>query len=210
MDTGAVYSFEFGSFYVDTVRRLLLREGQSVPIKPKAFDVLVALVDSPGFVSKRQLMERVWPNSFVEEANIHHNISILRKLLGQSGQWIATVHGQGYRFVAEVRRIANANGSPIESGSEQGNAQADTAVRALLETLGLARRGGAESGRVSAVMAEIRVRPGGLTLEIEIPGLRAKPPATEGRERHEDQIDANPAGRRGRRRPVTAGEVERG
>jgi DNA-binding winged helix-turn-helix (wHTH) protein len=179
MGTGTAYSYEFGPFRVDTVRRLLLCQGRPVSIKPKAFDVLVALVDSPGFVSKEQLMERVWPNSFVEEANIHHNISIIRKLLGPGGQWIATVHGQGYRFVAEVRRIADPSGSPGEAGSEQGPSHEERALRALLEVLGLAGRGGTESGRVAGVMAEIRLRPGGLTLEIEIPGLTTRAVETE-------------------------------
>jgi hypothetical protein len=159
--------------------------------------VLVALVDSGGFVSKAQLMEKVWPDSFVEEANIHHNISILRKALGKEGRWIATVHRQGYRLMAEVSRLASPNRSPSEvDRSEQGNGHAETAARALLEGLGLAL------GGVVAAMAEIRVRPGRLTLEIEIPGLQAVMHEIDSAERLEDQED--PKGARPRARMASA------
>lgn len=99
--------YEFGPFRVDAVKRLLLREDQTVQLTPKCFDILLALVESSGkIVDKDELMKRVWPDSFVEEGNLTYNISILRKALGERAgehQYIVTVPGRGYRFVASVR-----------------------------------------------------------------------------------------------------------
>src|SRR5262249_45497623 len=142
-----------------------------------------------------------WPNRFVEETNIYHNICVLRKALGEAGRCIQTASGDGYRFVAEGRRVANSNLSQNEvERSEEAKGHGQTALGAVLENLGFEQRAGTESERIAMATAEIRVRPGGLTLEIEIPGLRAKEPATEGPERNDDQIDANSPGSRGRRR----------
>ena len=86
---------EFGSFRLDSAERLLLRDGQPVSLTPKAFDLLVYLVDHAGrLVTKQALMSALWPNSFVEEANLTFTVSALRKALGdgQDGeQFIQTV-----------------------------------------------------------------------------------------------------------------------
>lgn len=99
--------YEFGPFQADTLRRLLLREGQPVPVTSKAFDTLVALIRNRDRVmEKDELLKTVWPDSFVEEANLAQNVSSLRKALGdQPGEnrYIATVPGKGYRFVGAVR-----------------------------------------------------------------------------------------------------------
>ncbi|HEV8429121.1 MAG TPA: tetratricopeptide repeat protein [Pyrinomonadaceae bacterium] len=101
--------YEFGPFRLDAQRRRLLREGEAVPLKPKDFDTLLALVEQGGHVLPREvLMERVWPGSFVEEGNLSLHISNLRKALGEKRdqhKYIVTVPGQGYEFVADVREL---------------------------------------------------------------------------------------------------------
>ena len=97
-------SIEFGAFRLDPTRRVLWREGEVVPLTPKALDVLAALCEQPGaVVTKDELMRRVWPDTFVEEANLTVHVSALRKALGvqPGGQpWIETVPRRGYRYVA--------------------------------------------------------------------------------------------------------------
>src|SRR5215510_11041784 len=100
------HSYEFGRFRLKTAERILLREGELVPLTPKVFDILVTLVEHGGqVVAKDDLMKRVWPNTFVEEGNLTQNISLLRKALGESPggvQFIETVPRRGYRFVADA------------------------------------------------------------------------------------------------------------
>ncbi|HEU4766194.1 MAG TPA: tetratricopeptide repeat protein, partial [Pyrinomonadaceae bacterium] len=100
--------YEFGRFRLKTAERVLLREGEPVPLTPKVFDILLTLVEHGGqVVQKDDLMRRVWPNTFVEEGNLTQNISLLRKALGETPdgvQYIETVPRRGYRFVAETSR----------------------------------------------------------------------------------------------------------
>lgn len=100
------HSYEFGRFRLKVAERVLLREGELVPLTPKVFDILVTLVEHGGqVVSKDDLMKRVWPNTFVEEGNLTQNISLLRKALGETPggvQFIETVPRRGYRFIAET------------------------------------------------------------------------------------------------------------
>jgi DNA-binding winged helix-turn-helix (wHTH) protein/TolB-like protein/Flp pilus assembly protein TadD len=101
--------YQFGLFLLDEGERTLLREGEPVPLTPKAFDTLLVLVRRCGqTLSKEELMQEIWPDSFVEEANLAVNISLLRKTLGEredGGQYIETYPRQGYRFAAEAREI---------------------------------------------------------------------------------------------------------
>jgi Tol biopolymer transport system component/DNA-binding winged helix-turn-helix (wHTH) protein len=94
----------FGSYQLDPCEKLLRQAGNLVPLTPKAFDLLVTLVERRGqLVTKDQLMKLVWPESFVEETNLTHHISVLRSTLGeQGGPFIETVPRRGYRFVAVV------------------------------------------------------------------------------------------------------------
>ena len=98
--------YRFGSFRLDPAKRLLLRGQSSVPLMPKAFDTLLVLVESRGrLVGKEELMKILWPDSFVEEANLAQNVAVLRKALGDSPEehrYILTVPGRGYRFAAKV------------------------------------------------------------------------------------------------------------
>ncbi|MEK6320813.1 MAG: winged helix-turn-helix domain-containing protein [Acidobacteriota bacterium] len=101
--------YEFGTFRLDTAERLLLCNGETVPLTPKAFDTLVVLVQKSGHVvGKDELMNEVWADSFVEESNLTQNIFVLRKLLGEDyggRSYIETVPKRGYRFVASVREV---------------------------------------------------------------------------------------------------------
>jgi DNA-binding winged helix-turn-helix (wHTH) protein/pimeloyl-ACP methyl ester carboxylesterase/class 3 adenylate cyclase len=98
--------YQFGHFRLDLEDRILRKSGEAVPLTPKALDTLVVLLENCGRVlEKDDLMNRVWPDTFVEEANLAVNISVLRKALGPSpsgGQYIETVPRRGYRFAAEV------------------------------------------------------------------------------------------------------------
>ncbi|MCI0389974.1 MAG: winged helix-turn-helix domain-containing protein [Acidobacteria bacterium] len=103
--------YEFGSFRIDEENRLLYHREEVVPLQPKTFDILLALVESQGrVIEKEELMRRVWPDTFVEESNLSQNIYILRKLFGSDadGQnYIVTVTKRGYRFIADVSEPEN-------------------------------------------------------------------------------------------------------
>jgi Tol biopolymer transport system component/DNA-binding winged helix-turn-helix (wHTH) protein len=99
-------SWRFGTFQLDVSERRLLDDGQPVPLTPKVFDLLRLLVENNGhLVTKDRFLREVWPDTFVEEANLNRAISVLRKALrdGIAGQrYIETVPKLGYRFVAAV------------------------------------------------------------------------------------------------------------
>jgi DNA-binding winged helix-turn-helix (wHTH) protein/Tol biopolymer transport system component len=109
-------TFTFGPFRLDPSERLLLRGGQPVALTPKAFDLLVHLVEHPGrLVEKQALMGTLWPDTVVEEANLAYTVSALRKALGdgQEGeQFIQTVPTRGYRFVAPVAEMRRDDPAP--------------------------------------------------------------------------------------------------
>ena len=91
---------EFGRFRLDSAERLLVRSGLPVSLTPKAFDLLVYLVERHGrLVTKRELMRALWPETFVEEANLTYTVSALRRALGeregQDEQLIQTVPTRG-------------------------------------------------------------------------------------------------------------------
>lgn len=98
--------YDFGPFRIDRADRLLLCNGEPVQLTPKVFDTLLALVEnSKHLVEKSDLMEAVWPDSFVAESSLTFNISILRKALAEldDRQYIETIPRRGYRFVADVK-----------------------------------------------------------------------------------------------------------
>src|SRR6185503_16696714 len=102
--------YEFDSFLLDETERLLLRGVEPVALTPKAFELLLVLVSNAGVaLGKEELIEQVWPDAFVEEANLAVNISMLRKALGETpdgGQYIETLPRRGYRFAAEVKEFS--------------------------------------------------------------------------------------------------------
>lgn len=101
--------YEFGPFRVDAEREILLRAGQQVALPPRTFQVLLVLMrHSTEVVTKDDLMKEVWPDTFVEEANLSRNVFLLRKALGESPQdhrYILTVPGRGYRLAESVRLV---------------------------------------------------------------------------------------------------------
>src|SRR5215467_3032210 len=98
--------YQFGPFQLDVAEHRLARDGVEVPLQLKAFEILCLLVDHAGrLLSKQDLLNRVWPDTMVEENNLNKNISLLRKALAESstGQcYIETVPRVGYRFVTPV------------------------------------------------------------------------------------------------------------
>jgi Tol biopolymer transport system component/DNA-binding winged helix-turn-helix (wHTH) protein len=99
-------SFRFGPFVVDGRRRLLWKQGMLVPLTPRAFEILATLIDRRAdVVTKDELLERLWPDTAVGENTLTRHISTLRKALEErpdQHQYIVTVPGHGYQFVAEV------------------------------------------------------------------------------------------------------------
>jgi Tol biopolymer transport system component/DNA-binding winged helix-turn-helix (wHTH) protein len=111
-------AYQFGSFRLDPAERLLTNHGEPVALTPKAFDLLVYLVERHGrLVEKSALMSALWADTIVEEANLAFQISTLRKALGDSEDLIQTVPRKGYRFVGEVTRapIAKPKTKPAPS-----------------------------------------------------------------------------------------------
>ncbi len=96
----------FHEYWLDATERVLLRGGETVPLTPKVFDILLALVENRGrVVEKDEMMRLVWRDTVVEEGNLNRNISTLRKALGETpgqSRYIETVPKRGYRFVAPV------------------------------------------------------------------------------------------------------------
>jgi eukaryotic-like serine/threonine-protein kinase len=109
MSTEPRIIYEFGPFRMDPDKQVLLRDNQPIPVTPKVFETLLALVrHSRDAVSKEELLKEVWPDSFVEESNLSQNIFMLRKALGDTAehrQYIVTLPGMGYRFAAPVRTV---------------------------------------------------------------------------------------------------------
>lgn len=102
-------AFAFGPFRLVPDRRILAAEDREVPIRGRAFDLLLALVERRDrVVSKDEILELVWPGRVVEEGNLTVHVAGLRKLLGSG--IIATLSGRGYRFVAPVTEISGVEG----------------------------------------------------------------------------------------------------
>lgn len=152
--------YEFGPFRLDTEEFRLLREGTPIQLKPKVFQLLLLLVRNSGHIlTKGELMEEIWPDSFVEEHNLTVSIFALRKALGETVgyAYIETVPRRGYRFVAEV----TTSGNPAEDlGAEEGKG---TGANIARESPGL------------AVIQSLAVLPfkliGGTTSEYLGPGI---------------------------------------
>jgi Tol biopolymer transport system component/DNA-binding winged helix-turn-helix (wHTH) protein len=103
-------TYEFGPYRQDEATRILTRQEKPVAISPKAFDTLLYLASNSGrTVGREEIIQAVWPNTFVEEGNLNYNISQLRKILGEYAPglpYIQTVPKHGYRFIAPVNRVS--------------------------------------------------------------------------------------------------------
>jgi DNA-binding winged helix-turn-helix (wHTH) protein/TolB-like protein len=128
--------YEFGPFRLDPWERRLLLDGAVVPLTAKVFDTLLVLVQNSGqTLEKEELLQKVWPDTFVEEGNLPQNISVLRKALGDSAsdtRYIETIPRRGYRFIADVRK---SYGQPEPQGRRL------RLVVALLAAIGIAGTG---------------------------------------------------------------------
>jgi DNA-binding winged helix-turn-helix (wHTH) protein len=109
---GAVVRIRFGPFTLDLDTRQLTRERCEIHLAPKAFELLVALaVDRPKVLSKAALQERLWPDTFVAEANLSNLVAEIREALGDRGRapvWVRTAHGFGYAFCGEAITLTGA------------------------------------------------------------------------------------------------------
>jgi DNA-binding winged helix-turn-helix (wHTH) protein len=101
--------YEFGRFRLIPSEHELLRDDQPLPLPPKVFDTLLALVENGGHLKeKEELIRQLWPDSFVDDASLARNISQLRKVLGtreDGGEFIETIPKRGYRFIAPVTQV---------------------------------------------------------------------------------------------------------
>ena len=115
--------YEFGPFRIDPEKQVLLRQDQPVAISPKVFETLLILVrHSREVVSKEDLMKSLWPDAFVEEANLSQNIFMLRKALGDTPEdrrYIVTLPGKGYRFAEQVRTVTQEGDDVVIAGSSR-------------------------------------------------------------------------------------------
>src|SRR5512145_355878 len=120
--------YVFGTFRLDPLNRLLLRDGRPLPLTAKVYDVLLYFVEnSERLLTKDEILKSVWPDSFVEEGNLARHVSTLRKVLGEGPKdhaYIVTVAGRGYRFVAHVSTVTDRDGRgpvnlrAVEPGSD--------------------------------------------------------------------------------------------
>jgi len=110
VDMTLAMAVQFGPFRLFPTKRLLLRDGDAVCLTPKAFDTLVLLIEQRDrVVSKRELLDELWPSTAVEDATLSQHVFMLRRALADSEgpdvEYIATVQRRGYRFVAPVTEI---------------------------------------------------------------------------------------------------------
>lgn len=128
MFPGLRHTYQFDSFVIDVEEQVLLRDGEMVPLTPKAFETLLLLVRNQGsIVSKQKILDTLWPEVFVEESNITFNITRLRKALGDTKReslYIETVPRRGYRFKSEVKELL----------SEDASNQSEAAVIPVVES----------------------------------------------------------------------------
>ena len=161
MSVETKHFYEFGPFRIDTAERVLLQGGRPVHLTNKSFDVLFALVERSGHVvGKDELIEKVWPDCFVEEGNLAVTVSMLRKVLEageEKDSYIETVPRRGYRFTADVREVRiDAGTAPLK--------EARSRLPASKEELTVATDGDAAKGQeprdliqtATAILAELK------------------------------------------------------
>jgi Tol biopolymer transport system component/DNA-binding winged helix-turn-helix (wHTH) protein len=142
MDEAKRKIYEFGGFRLDALRLALEHaDGTPIPLKPKACEILLALIERQGqVVSKEELMRAVWPDSYVEESNLTVNLSMLRKALGDNAdrqQYIVTIPGRGYRFVGEAGPSLSGPAKAIPVRRKRGLLYTSVLAALLLVSLGI-------------------------------------------------------------------------
>lgn len=164
MESSHVY--EFGPYCLDPAERRLLRDGEPVALTPKSFDLLVLLVEnSDHLLEKEEILKRLWPGQFVEEANLSFNISSLRRILGngENGRsFIETVPKKGFRFVAHVEECPR----PDRSGAVESHGEAVPAEGQVLEDALLRQPSAAELEIPEATIKTVKTDRGVSTLRL--------------------------------------------
>ena len=149
--------FKFKNFTLDLEKRLLLRDGDPVPLTPKAFDTLAVLVRRSGHVvGKDELLEEIWADAFVEESTIAQNVFTLRRALGQDhaeNQFIETVPKHGYRFVADVKAIDGATNGKPDAGRQSAEHDTDAGGKVSDAVISDAETSNAETGNAETTEA---------------------------------------------------------
>ena len=110
--------YEFANFRIDVAKHRLLKDGEPLPVTPKAVEILLLLAQNSGrVVEKDELMAAIWPDTVVEESNLTQTVYVLRKVLGQDAngeKFIQTIPKRGYRFLHELRAVAEETVQTIE------------------------------------------------------------------------------------------------
>jgi DNA-binding winged helix-turn-helix (wHTH) protein/uncharacterized protein with PQ loop repeat len=129
--------YKFGAFVLNANEHLLTQDGEQIPLPPKAFALLVLLVEKPGSLLKKEtLLESIWPEVTVEEGNVPYNVSLVRKALGDTAtnpQFIATVPRIGYRFIAEVQKCSEDATLQTADKIDRNSESADYAAQAVAD-----------------------------------------------------------------------------
>jgi Tol biopolymer transport system component/DNA-binding winged helix-turn-helix (wHTH) protein len=173
--------YEFGPFRLDVDERLLMRDERTAPLPPKVFDTLLVLVENSGrLVSKEELMQSLWPDTFVEESNLTQNISQLRRALGDGAtgaKYIETIPKRGYRFVANVQSVVKGDVASSNDESKTESAQVNGQVNGagVLQLDAAAAAGVFDNGHASHIpLTTAEPAPDGHGHTIQ-PGVEASP-----------------------------------
>jgi DNA-binding winged helix-turn-helix (wHTH) protein/TolB-like protein/tetratricopeptide (TPR) repeat protein len=176
--------YRFGSYELQPAERLLFYEGHPVGLTPKAFDLLVFLVERSGHLcQKDELMKALWPDSFVEEGNLAVTVSLLRKALGDERghqQYIETVSKSGYRFIAPVENLADHSevGPRVENPDEKHAALAVPLPPPVDVSMPLISRfPGGSAWRLITLAATVVIATLFLVRSVRVTGGIANPPA---------------------------------
>ncbi|HWN09008.1 MAG TPA: winged helix-turn-helix domain-containing protein [Pyrinomonadaceae bacterium] len=154
--------YEFGPFRLDPEKPCLWRDGEVVALTPKVVETLLVLVQQSGkLVEREQLMNAVWPDTFVEDNNLNFNVSVLRKALGKKAdgeQYIKTFPRQGYRFSAQVREVTEELPTPVvekhpRTGVESEDPEPSVASETTPETATTARVASATNRKLYGAVA---------------------------------------------------------
>jgi Tol biopolymer transport system component/DNA-binding winged helix-turn-helix (wHTH) protein len=183
--------YTFKNFTLDLEKRVLLRDGDPVPLTPKAFDTLTLLVRRSGrVVGKDELLEEIWADAFVEESTIAQNVFTLRKALGQNhaeNQFIETVPKHGYRFIADVEAMDGATNDKPHSGRKRAEHDLTVGEKISYAEITEAENGNGDAAKVDAASKDARANENGgfdFTAVNVASDAAADLPASERRELH--------------------------
>lgn len=136
MSSGMSTLVRFGDFELDWETRSLSRAGQPISLSPRTFDLLAYLVQNPQrLVTREELLNALWPDSYVEESNLSQHIFLLRKALHESretARLVRTIPGQGYEFMARVEALDIPEPAPLPQPDFQVHA-AHSITRVVVE-----------------------------------------------------------------------------